>query len=366
MKIIHTPYNEANNPFAISLAERLIGLDSKLIIFKNDGYFTVSDEVIFSSNHLYNEIKRWILLLRVIISYSHIHYNNGSFLSPPILTKEDKIIKKLYNKYYSKPLYGIDIKILSKVGKKIYVTFQGSDVRNVEYSRNNYEWHFAKEKEYKWNIKGEEVRKRKTYLFNKYSRGIFAVNPDLLNTLPDRAKYVPYASVFPSRFKVYPPSKGNGVLKVVHAPSNRIVKGTKYILKAINSLIDDGYPIELTLVEGLNNIEAVNVYQSADIVIDQILSGWYGALALEVMAMGKPVICYIRKDDLRHIPEQMANEMPLINSNPEDLYKQLKEIVNMNRHELEKLGHSSRKFVEKWHNPFRIAEYYMSFYNEQS
>ena len=32
------------------------------------------------------------------------------------------------------------------------------------------------------------------------------------------------------------------------------------------------------------------MYAQADLVVDQVLIGWYGALAVETMAMGKPVI----------------------------------------------------------------------------
>ena len=36
--------------------------------------------------------------------------------------------------------------------------------------------------------------------------------------------------------------------------------------------------------------------RESDVVIDQILMGTYARLAIESMALGKPVICYLRED----------------------------------------------------------------------
>ena len=65
----------------------------------------------------------------------------------------------------------------------------------------------------------------------------------------------------------------------------------------------------------LSNKEARKRYETADILIDQLLAGWYGGLAVELMALGKPVICYIREDDLKYIPKEMRDELPIINAN---------------------------------------------------
>ena len=50
-----------------------------------------------------------------------------------------------------------------------------------------------------------------------------------------------------------------------------------------------GLDADLEIVEGLHHDEAFERYRNADIVVDQLHAGWYGLLAIECMALGKPV-----------------------------------------------------------------------------
>ena len=59
---------------------------------------------------------------------------------------------------------------------------------------------------------------------------------------------------------------------------------------------------ELELVEAKPFWEALQIYGSGDIIVDQLLAGWYGGFAVEAMALGKPVIAYLRAEDLTLIP----------------------------------------------------------------
>lgn len=85
---------------------------------------------------------------------------------------------------------------------------------------------------------------------------------------------------------------------VIHAPSHRGAKGTAHILEAVDRLKAEGVAFEFVLVEKLSNTEARKLYERADLVVDQLLAGWYGGFAVEAMALGKPVICYLRDSDL--------------------------------------------------------------------
>src|SRR5208337_1045219 len=74
--------------------------------------------------------------------------------------------------------------------------------------------------------------------------------------------------------------------------------------------------------------EAIRLYAQADLVIDQLLAGWYGGFAVEMMAMGKPVVCYIRAEDLRFVPPAMAAELPLIPARPDALEDNLEAAIS--------------------------------------
>ncbi len=58
-----------------------------------------------------------------------------------------------------------------------------------------------------------------------------------------------------------------------------------------------GVRFEFTLVEGLHREEAKRLYERADLFVDQLILGWYGGVAVELMALGKPVIAHIRPGD---------------------------------------------------------------------
>ncbi len=90
-------------------------------------------------------------------------------------------------------------------------------------------------------------------------------------------------------------SQDDGVITVVHAPNHRHYKGTRYLEDAVERCRGRGCGIELVLVEGLRNDEARKVYERADVIADQFLIGAYAMFALEGMALGKPVLCYLRE-----------------------------------------------------------------------
>jgi len=104
------------------------------------------------------------------------------------------------------------------------------------------------------------------------------------------------------------------------------------------------------------------MYQGADLVIDQLLAGWYGGFAVEAMALAKPVICYIREDDLKYIPQAMRAELPIINATPDSIYTVVREWVTSRRHGLRERGLQSRRYVERWHEPVQIVSKLMRDY----
>lgn len=81
----------------------------------------------------------------------------------------------------------------------------------------------------------------------------------------------------------------------------------------------------------------------------------YGGVALEAMALGKPVLCYLRQDDLRFIPEAMRAELPVLSVSERTIKQGLRQVLDMPREELLGWARRSRAFVERWHDPLKIA-----------
>jgi len=158
----------------------------------------------------------------------------------------------------------------------------------------------------------------------------------------------------------YPKEDGEKPLRIVHASNHRTFKGTHFLIEAVENLKAEGVSIKLILVEKVPNEEALDIYRSADIVFDQCLIGFHGYFALEGMAMGKPVMCFIRKHQryLLH-PE----ECPIINTHVNTLKEDIRYFVD-NRKELTDIGIKSRQYIEKYFTLETFAERLKKAYKE--
>ena len=150
-------------------------------------------------------------------------------------------------------------------------------------------------------------------------------------------------------------NKKSNKLRIGHAPTNRDVKGTEAIINALEMLRIEGYEFEFILIENLSNLKAKEIYNTLDIFIDQIYAGWYGAVAVELMALGKPVMVYIRESDLKFIPPKMKEDLPFLRTEPKTLLNDLVNMFNMPEDKFLELSYSSRKYVEDWHDPEKIV-----------
>jgi len=145
---------------------------------------------------------------------------------------------------------------------------------------------------------------------------------------------------------------------VLHAPSNTTYKGSKFILKALEELRDEGINFELKLLNRVPYTEAIQWYKKADIIVDQILIGWYGVLAIECMAMGKPVAVYMR-NDLVKTPE----EVPVHNINIDDVKQRLRELIQ--DYELRRyLAERGREYVKQVHDESVVIPKLISVYKK--
>src|SRR5699024_11742732 len=72
---------------------------------------------------------------------------------------------------------------------------------------------------------------------------------------------------------------------------------------------------DFRFIEGMDHQETMNLLSKADIVIDQLRIGASGYLSTEAMALGKPVICYIREDLVDAYPK----DFPIVNAHPNTL-----------------------------------------------
>lgn len=359
LRVVHCPSNVGNNPQGLARGERRAGLDSTCVVFERTGFAYDVDELLATGNPLVFERRRWALLRRVLRHADVVHFNFGRSIfptPPPTSWRKDPVHAP--GRLYSKLLALRDLPLLRRVGKTIAVTFQGDDARQahgplVPVTVRQ----LAREVGGDYYTPGGDATKRRAIeTFDRYAHRIFYLNPDLGAFLPERAQFVPYASVDPAQWQPSTPTPPRAVPRIVHAPSHRGIKGTRQIVEAVSQLWREGVSLELDLVEGLTQAEARRAYESADVLVDQLLVGWYGALAVELMALGKPVVCFIDEETARRrVPGDLLDELPIVQATPADLADVLRDLVTNRRAEFPELGRRGRGFVERWHDPATIG-----------
>lgn len=353
------------NAPGLARAEREVGLASWAVAFGDSPYGYKPDEVLRSNDdcRLILEIRRWRLLWRALRDFDIVHFNFGQSIMPArvfpsMATHQVKSRLKLQAYQIYARLFELrDLPLLRRAGKGIVVTFQGDDARQRDFCSANFELHHVSEVEPGYYSPESDAHKRhRIGTFDSYSDRIYALNPDLLYMLPSRSLFLPYSHVDLRDWRCGDDRKPTAEIPtVLHAPTHRGGKGTRHVLEAVSRLKREGVPIRLILAERVSQTKVRRMYQQADLVIDQLLTGWYGGVAVEAMALTKPVICYIRQNDLKFISEEMRKDLPIINATPATFYEVLREWVTARKHELPELGIRSRKYVEKWHDPLKIA-----------
>jgi hypothetical protein len=365
LRVLHCPTTVGGNPPSLAQIERRQGLDSWCVGFGQAFFNYPADELIRTAGFrkIFEPCHRVRLLLRALRSFDVIHFNFGSSILPiekNLAGREPGVIKDMAARLYNAVVSLIELKDvgwLKRAGKVIAVTMQGDDARQWDWSREHFRYTPAKEIDVTTRAKNDAIVRRRIRVWDRHADLIYAVNPDLLHVLPERAQFCPYAhpDINDWQFTGIDESVTRPV-RIVHAPSSRLVKGTKYIMAAIEQLRREGLPFEFTLVEGMSNAEARSVYEQSDVLVDQLLCGWYGGVSAEFMALGKTVVCYLREDDFRFLPPGMAEDMPILNANPDTVTDVLRRVISMPRADLGTIGRQSRSYVERWHNPAMLGE----------
>lgn len=359
LKILHCPELIGGNPFSIAKAERAIGLASHCIALRPHPFGYPADEILSSGGQIATQIARWRLLVRALGDYDVVHFNFGQSIMPQRIPT-DALSDRGYRAWakglrnaFASVLELKDLKLLKWMGKGIVMTYQGDDARQGDYLRSRFNISPADESGY-YTQESDRMKRERIQSVDRSADAIFAVNPDLLHVLPARAQFLPYANLDISAIQPAP-QRSRAVPLVVHAPSHRGVKGTRFVLDAVRRLKSEGVKLEFVMVEGLAHIEAMKLFAEADLLVDQLLAGWYGGLAVELMALAKPVIAYLREEDMCFIPQAMREELPVVNATPQSIYQVLRDLLTVRRHQLRELGERGRKYVEMWHDPIRVA-----------
>ena len=306
MKILQGVTGQAGQPNALASGLRDLGLDSSSCSIA-DHKFNYKADINFQLSNVASFSDNMNTIIDNVGGFDVFHFHARSFF----INWPDLCFPSFH-----------DIIILKLLGKRVFFHFRGQEIRLAESFKKNNPFHYVDDP-----IAGRLFKKMPDAskllmmsFLEAICDGLFVVDEELKT-------YVPAAIVVP-RVLAGDEWKDAGlsdrkVPVIVHAPSRRAVKGTEYVLAASRALKAEGVAHELRLVENMEHPEAVRLYREADIIVDQLRIGWYGVLATEAMALGKPVVSYIRDD----LWTEHSNKLPICNASPITIKDRLKELI---------------------------------------
>lgn len=243
---------------------------------------------------------------------------------------------------------GMDLFLLRFCNKKVIVMTNGSDVRPVyisgKGSRIDIEELVLKAKKQKEKV--SRITRFSDVIVSGYLRSQFCEGNIIDRSFIGRP--IDFKSYTDDDISVKRNEKKReeGAIRVVHAPSDRNVKGTDQIVSVISKMQKDGYDVYLVLIEGKSNNEVLSEISASDIVIDQLYSDiLLPGISGEAGLHGKPAI--VGGYELGFLKKVLPRDMipPVITCHPNDFENTLKCLVEDARLRVE-WGTRLKKFVE--------------------
>jgi glycosyltransferase involved in cell wall biosynthesis len=327
VRIVHLPTGTGGHPFGLSRAERALGFRSDVADFTPNYTGYGADRVFDLSGR--SAPARAAVRLRFIAeaarSYDVFHFNSGA---PGVALRTHRGVFT-------------ELPMLRRLGKIVVVTWQGCDVR----PRAACPWCERPE-----CLAHGPWREADAKAMLKHADRAVFLNPDLGRYLPG-ATFLPYASVDVGAIEPRP-LPDRGTIVVAHAPTNRPVKGTAYVTAAVEALRAEGVDVEIDLITGVTNREAMDRIAQADVLVDQLHLGWYGSVAVEAMALGRPVVCFIEESE-----NPYGSALPIVRAGAETLKDVLAELI-ADRVRRATLAERGRVFALREHDPRSIVRRY--------
>ena len=321
-----------------------LGFKSRSLVFvqyfisKNFSYnFSKILQLIQAQNSGMEKPFYWLVFLYCLLRYDNFNffYDRGIFPS-------DK----------GRGINEFELKILKAAGKRIFVYPYGGDVRvrqttldlgqfNCCMDCDRIAWHC---------ICSKDLASANVEIISKYANAIIGMG--------DMSLYTPGSYDF--QFWPIEPENYENVssirrdksqaLRILHAPNHSQFKGTAYFEKAVKKLQENGYRVDYRKIEKLPNNLVIQEMMQADIIFDQLINGFHGYTTVESMALGRPVICFIRDETM--VPNW--ENCPILCGSPSNIYELLLACIE-GKLDLENIGAQSRAYAEKYYSLDAVA-----------
>lgn len=233
-----------------------------------------------------------------------------------------------------------EFSFLKKRGLKIVCYFTGDDIRShVLLKEIEDKLGFdtiaavvAEEMPFFFSEEYERQKQQIAYVADKHADAIFTWQVDQVSYLTKSTYRFSYAypdELFSANFEKFHDLEP---INIVHAPSNRKIKGTDFVRDAIMRLRSDGYQFSYLELENASNEEVLAALSKSHIALNQFLGFLPGVFGIEAMARGCVMLCSADRSLEPGLAEG-ANKAWVVTRTGE-LYENLKKLLD-NPHGLE-------------------------------
>ncbi|MFY9587327.1 MAG: hypothetical protein WAT66_07730 [Actinomycetota bacterium] len=299
MRILHAPANIANQAWYAAKGLRALGHEVEVWEYDTNRFGFPVDRAIDTSSHDTKMV--FDLLTEAIQRFDVFHFHFARTLIPS---------------WVPMPFLW-DLPLLRMLGKKVFMTFHGSEIRVRKIHEEYTPWSYFRFSDL--DVDDDLVTKR-TQVIRTFVDRMFVVSTDYFPFVPD-AEWMPRIidlTEWPEQEPSIRP-----VPQVLHIPSRRGKKGTEMILEGLEALKREGVPFDLTLVEDVPHDEARARIRAADIVIDNVLTGDYELVSMETMASSRVAVSYISDAVL----DSFGGDVPVYNVNPATFVERMRDLI---------------------------------------
>jgi glycosyltransferase involved in cell wall biosynthesis len=295
--VLHGTYEIAGQAMMLARALRDNGCDARAFSYEVAWEGRVSD-VVVDLNRTPGSWAKGVVMLRALAShglgYEVVHLHFGTSFLPRLL----------------------DVPLLKRLGARVVFHFHGCEIRNRDHMLRTHRLStctecdaFCRPRHQTW-LRAQAAR---------WADLVYYSTDDLRESIAG-AVQLPLA-IEADRWieagRAHAPAADpardgvRGPLVIGHAPTDRLIKGTRHVVAAVEALRAELPRIELRLFERRPWAEMPRALAECDVIVDQLHMGGYGLLAIEGMAVGKPVVAYLR-DDVR----AARPDLPVVSAEP--------------------------------------------------
>lgn len=331
MRVLHGPVEVSGQVVTLAAAQRELGDRADAWCPPHPfGYPRLSGRRPRFSGRLAHRAELLAMLTQVPFRYDVVHLHGGqSFLQPRFRQR--------------------DAAVLRRCGVRVLQQFVGSDARlpSLESSRNPFYLNSFDE--------DDTQAHSRMARWAELSDGHCAVQDHALDL--ELAQHFDHVHVIPLclDLRAWTPSypdPDTPVPLVVHAPSNSRGKGSDALRAAVDTLQAEGLRFAYRELAGRSHAEVMAQLAEADLVVDQLRLGSFGAAALEGWALGKPVVCHV----LPELWDTYPVGLPLVAADPSTVTSVLRDWLTDGtmRH---RRGRESRRYAEAHHDSRLVARH---------